>query len=135
MKIILATNQHEMSVAIREKLNCKYTHVVVVDGDNVIEARPEAGVVKTPLKVFKRLYPTYEYREMPGDVNKSRALVGKPYDYKGLLGMGFKVYSIQDPKAYFCCEVVGIAADNVDDSMSHTLLPDDFIELSTAVCV
>ena len=51
MKIILATNDHPMSVAIRNKDGSEYSHVVILEEseNRVIEASPIRGVCYTPL--------------------------------------------------------------------------------------
>lgn len=130
MNIILATNQHPMSIAIRETTHSTFSHVAVMDGDNVIEANPNKGVCSTPFHIFQKFYPLYEIRQMDGDVSKAKELIGQAYDFLGLAGQAYGNREVQDPHKYFCSEVVAVAATGVNSSKGHMLLPDHFIALS-----
>lgn len=129
-----------MSKAIRETVakeypdvDARYSHVAIIDGDNVLEPNPKEGVTLTPLKKFKRIYPIYEIRELPGDISKARARIGKPYDFEGMVGMFINNHDIQRPEADFCSELVGIAADEVDDSEAHKLPTGYFVSITREI--
>ena len=130
--IILATNEHPMSVAIRGKDDSEYSHVVILEKseNRVIEASPKRGVCYTPLKLFLKLYPTHEFREMEGDIELARALIGQEYDFEGLAGQALDRPDYQDPTKTFCSEVVSAAARAINTDYGHRLRPDAFKALS-----
>lgn len=127
IRLILATNEHPMSVMIRTEANSTYSHVAVIDGDVVIEANPVKGVVETPLKLFKRLYPVHEVITVNGSTDRARERIGRAYDFEGLLAIGLnidKYDKVQRPDKDFCSETVAHAMGLPN---GHRMLPDDFL--------
>lgn len=130
MLIILGTNDHPMSIAIRETTNSQYSHVAILDNGEVIEANPVRGVCVTTLKLFNKHYPINTVRQMDGDVDRARALIGKPYDYLGLAGQAYNNNDVQDPHKFLCTELLAVAANGINSLYGHMLKPDHFIALS-----
>lgn len=135
MKIILATNDHPMSIAIRNTDDAEYSHVAVFDEEfnRVIEASPRRGVCFTPLKTFLKLYPIYEVRKLDGDIELARELIGTEYDFEGLAGQALNRPDYHDPDKCFCSKVVAYAATYINTEYGHRLRADAFKALSWPV--
>lgn len=127
IQLILGTNNHPMSVMIRTETKSTYSHVAVVDGNEVIEASPIKGVVKTPIKLFLRMYPVNKTIRVQGEVGKARERIGRAYDFEGLLALGLnidKYDNVQRPDKDFCSEGPAYAMGLPN---GHRMLPDDFL--------
>ena len=130
MIVIFGRNNHWISRLIRWRTNSQWSHVGIIYGDNVIEARGGVGVVLTPIYEFMHRYTATEERELPGDINKALALIGRPFDTMGLWSIFFRIPWLQDAYAYFCSELVAVAADFADDCDAHAVTQEDVYQHS-----
>jgi len=94
----------------------RWSHVALVDGNTVIEARAFAGVVETPLAEFKQRYGDTEmvrlnHPDPLGMVHAVRGQLGKPYDYWAIAGFLFH-RDWQRSHAWFCSELVAWASED-----------------------
>ena len=105
----------------------------IVDGSNVIEARGSVGVVITPIHEFMHRYTRTELRSLAGDVEKAKSLIGKPFDIAGLWGLFFMFPELHCKDAWFCSEIVALAADCFDDDKAFNVTPADVYRNSSAV--
>ena len=108
MRIIFATDNDPLSVAIRTATACPWHHVGAVFDDYVIEAR-FAGVLYTHIDEVKARgeYYIIDYPLDDEDEAKRFALdqVGKEYDFIGLVGFQFRL-GLQDPDKWYCSELI-----------------------------
>jgi hypothetical protein len=134
---------------IKRRTWCEYSHIGIIDGDYVIEAKGMStlhffliffriikndikygGVVKTPITEFKSKYTKTIVREIAGDINKARAMVdNKLFDVDGLVGAWLRI-DIQNSSSYFCCELVSECVDGFDLSYAHKSQPIWFLAFS-----
>jgi hypothetical protein len=124
MLLIFGRNNHWISRLIRWRTKSLWSHVGIIDGDNVIEARGGFGVVLTQMCEFMHRYDYTEIHSLPGDVQKAKKLIGKRFDDKGVWGHMFCVPFIHDLDAWFCSEIVAYAADDIPDNAAHLFNPD-----------
>jgi hypothetical protein len=150
MKTIFGRNNHWISVLIQLRTWGDWSHVGIVDGDQVIEAvgppigeyvkhclfntplvTPH-GVRYTPIEDFKSRYFVTEIRYLPGDIEKARESIGRPFDMRALFG-GFFYQNWQDPDKDCCSEVVARAVTFIDDIFAHKFNPSILYWISSPV--
>lgn len=110
---VLFTRSHALgSVLLRTALWSPWSHCALVDGDTVIEAAAFDGVRASPLADLLAHATKAAMIVLPGEPEKviaaARSQIGKPYDWAGVLGFGFR-RRWQDDDAWFCSELVAWA--------------------------
>lgn len=114
IRLLFCTNPHNpLSWAIRACSWSQWSHVAIVDGDDVVEAVALSGVVVTPLAERQAADPTWQLVDMPCSnaaavIAAARSQLGKPYDYGGVIGVGLH-RDWQDTGKWFCSELVAWA--------------------------
>lgn len=109
--LLFCTNpSNPLSWAIRVGSWSKWSHVALIDGDDVIEAIALDGVVRTPLATRKAQDTRWEVVSLPcadpaAVIAAAATQIGKPYDYTGVLGIGLHRDWQQDD-SWFCSELV-----------------------------
>ena len=112
--LLFCTNPiNPLSWMIRAGSWSKWSHVAIVDGDDVIEAIALDGVVRTPLATRKAKDTAWQIVTLPcadrlAIINAATSQLGKPYDYTGVLGIGFH-RNWQETGHWFCSELVAWA--------------------------
>ena len=111
MKIIFCTSNGISSRIIRGITWSEFSHVAVIDGDEVIEAvYPHVRV--TPLADIIARHSRCAIVEIPCDekaaILAARSQIGKPYDLKGMIGIGIN-RDWQDDGQWWCSELVAWA--------------------------
>jgi len=112
--LLFCTNPHNpLSWMIRAGSWSQWSHVAIIDGDDVIEAVALDGVVVTPLATRQAADPTWQRVTLPcanpeAIIAASRSQLGKPYDYTGVLGIGLH-RDWQETGRWFCSELVAWA--------------------------
>jgi len=149
MKIIFARNKHWISRWIQSETWSRWSHVGIVDGVHVIEAKGIAvwpmllvllglkknsiklgGVVKTPLSEFLIKYKKVQYAYIDGDIEKARALVGiAMFDPWGLIGIYLK-RRIDCHDKFFCAKLVAYCATHYRDRFIHRATAQKILEIS-----
>jgi hypothetical protein len=149
IKIIFARNRYGSSKYIQWVTWSRYSHVVIVDGDEVIHAGEMSvkdlflilfgikknslrlgGVRKMPLSKFLSLYEETRTAYIDGDINIARDMVNKVmYDCWGLVGIRFRCRIDCDDKMT-CSKVVWMVATHCRDSFSHRAEPQRLLEIS-----
>lgn len=111
IRLLFCTNpRNPLSWAIRACTWSRWSHVAVIDGDDVIESVALHGVVRTPLVERQRLDPRWQIVELPcaepqAVLAAARSQVGKPYDYTAVIGLWLhRVW--KDADSWFCSELV-----------------------------
>lgn len=110
---VLFTRSHALgSVLLRTALWSPWSHCAIVDGEEVIEAAAFGGVRVRPLADMLADATKMAILTLPGDpqavIAAARSQIGKPYDWAGVLGFGFR-RRWQDDDAWFCSELVAWA--------------------------
>jgi len=105
---IVRRGEHKTDNAIALLTNSPFSHAALLDAerDQVIEADGKGGVHITPLTEFARasqrvwLLRPFWYTAENGQtaIQKARELVGRKYDYPGLVGLDVK-------DSYYCSEL------------------------------
>lgn len=114
INLLFCTNpRNPLSWVIRAGSWSKWSHVAIIDGDDVIEAVAIDGVVVTPLADRKASDPTWQIVTLPcakpdAVISAARSQLGKPYDYTGVLGIGLH-RDWQQTNRWFCSELVAWA--------------------------
>lgn len=113
----------------------KWTHVAVLDGDNVIEASGRKGkVVQTDLKEFVESYSEIEYRSLPGDISIIRQSIGTEYDYNGIRGF-ILLWIRHDTDKLFCSEKIALASTRATvRDQADKVSPAELYRWSDAIC-
>lgn len=112
VRLLFCTSQKPLSVLIRWVTGSRWSHVALVDGDEVIEAVwPRVRVAR--LSDVLRAYPAHTYADLPcttplGVLLAARSQVGKPYDWTALLGLLLR-RDWQLDRRWFCSELVAWA--------------------------
>ena len=110
---IIFTRSHAIgSLLLRTALWSPWSHCAIVDGEEVIEAAAFGGVRARPLADMLADATKMAFVTLPGDehavIAAARSQIGKPYDWAGVLGFGFR-RRWQDDDAWFCSELVAWA--------------------------
>lgn len=115
MQLIFARSHSPGSLLIRAMTFSKWSHVAMIRGGTVIEARwPRVRI--TTLDAFKSDHSAWEYGALPvGNVDDAWDYaydqIGKPYDVGGLLALPFQQRAWQSDERWFCSELVAAAAN------------------------
>lgn len=110
---VIFTRSHAIgSLLLRTALWSPWSHCAIVDGEEVIEAAAFGGVRARPLTDMLADATKMAFVTLPGDpqavIAAARSQIGKPYDWPGVLGFGFR-RRWQDDDAWFCSELVAWA--------------------------
>lgn len=110
---VVFTRKHALgSILLRAALWSPWSHCAIIDGDEVIEAAAFHGVRARPLEDMLNEASKFAILTLPGDeaavVAAARSQIGKPYDWPGVLGIGFR-RNWQESDAWFCSELVAWA--------------------------
>lgn len=112
VQVVFSRNHTPGSILLRGFLWSPWSHCALVDGDTVIEAAAFHGVRERPLRDFMADATKAAMLELPGDagaiIAAARSQIGKPYDWQGVAGIGFR-RRWQDDDAWFCSELVAWA--------------------------
>lgn len=140
MILIFGRNNHVVSRLIQFRTWEQWSHVGIIHGDQVIEAKgipvieyienkllkkpfyTEHGVVLTPINEFKARYLQTELRYIEGNENKALELLGRPFDMGAIFG-AFLHQEWHDLNADMCVEVIVHAAENIDIQFAHKITP------------
>jgi hypothetical protein len=114
VRVIFSRNHSLPSLFLRAALWSPWSHVALVAGETVIEASSIHGVRERPLADFMADATKVAIIELPGDADRAiaaaRSQIGKPYDWRGILGIGFR-RRWQDQDAWSCSELVAWAIE------------------------
>lgn len=114
INLLFCTNpRNPLSWVIRAGSWSQWSHVAIIDGDDVIEAVALDGVVRTPLATRKTQDKRWEVVRLRCEnpaavIAAASAQIGKPYDYTGVLGVGLH-RDWQQRGSWFCSELVAYA--------------------------
>ena len=109
ISVILCRKHALGTMVLRAFLWSRWSHCAIVDGDHVVEAVFWHGVRRRPLADLLAESSKWVRIELPARNPKAvlaaaRSQIGKPYDWKGVLGIGFR-RRWQDEAAWFCSEL------------------------------
>ena len=112
VKLLFCTSQKIGAVAIRAVTWSKYSHVALLDGDEVIEATWPAVRV-APLAEVIAAHSAHVIVDLPCHspaevIKAARSQVGKPYDLTALFGL-LMHRDWQEEDRWFCSELVAWA--------------------------
>lgn len=114
VRLLFCTNPcNPLSLAIRACTWSHWSHVAIIDGDDVIESVALHGVVRTRLDDRLAVDKLWQIVELPCDDPESvlvaaRSQIGKPYDYTAIIGLWLhRVW--KDADSWFCSELVAWA--------------------------
>ena len=110
-----------MSAVIRAFTFSRWSHVAIIDGDDVIEATALHGVCRTPVVDAINRAKRGEVVEFPA-IDPDRIIaaaagqIGKPYDYTALIGLGLR-RDWQEADSWFCSELVAWAFQHAGEPL------------------
>lgn len=110
VQLLFTTTQQPLSWLIRAGTWSAWSHVALVDGDQVIESVMGRGVRRVPLYAAIRRASRHALVSLPARnpaliVAAAAEQLGKPYDYTAILGLGVR-RDWQQENAWFCSELV-----------------------------
>lgn len=113
VSLLFSTSRHPMSAVIRACTWSSWSHVALVDGDDVIEATAPAGVRRFPVVRAIDHAKRGQIIDLPcrnpdAVLTAAASQIGKPYDYTAVLGLGLR-RDWQEDDAWFCSELVAWA--------------------------
>lgn len=143
LRLLFCTNPiNPFSWVIRAGSWSTWSHVAIVSGDSVIEAVAIDGVSQRALADRKKQDPRWQLVDFAcanpqGVIEAARSQIGKPYDYTGVLGIGFHRNWQQDD-AWFCSELVAWAFQQAGCPLFRTgasrrVTPQDLWMLSPSI--
>lgn len=131
MIIVFGCNRSWISRMIRWRTGSKWSHVAILDTDDVhvIEAKGGFGVLRSDLREFEARYREIEYREIDGDIERAIQLIGKPFDNEGIKGVFFRSFK-HCPDSWFCSELVAHSTSFIPDEFAQYQTPETLYRLS-----
>ena len=122
------------SWAIRLFTWSRWSHVGIIQGENVIEAVAGKGVIITPLSEFKARYSAWEVAHAPvADpeiaYDKALAEVGKGYDYRAIFALIFR-QRWDNKDAWICSELYAHVSGIVRHGRMSRFTPEDAWKIS-----
>lgn len=149
MKIIFGRNSHWISKWIQRETWSRWSHVGIIDGDYVIEAKGISplpmflvllglkknsislgGVIKTPLPEFYQRYNDTKIAYLDGDIEIARRMVGTVmFDPWGMLGLYIKK-RIHCSDKVFCAKMVALCATNYRNRFAYRATSQRILEMS-----
>lgn len=114
IKLLFSTTHYPFSALIRATTWSRWSHVALIDGDQVIEAVALEGVRQGSLSGALSGAREYEVVELPCSdpctvINAARSQLGKPYDWTAIAGLSLH-RDWQEEDSWFCSELVAWAA-------------------------
>lgn len=112
-QLLFTTTNLPLSLLIRARSGGPYSHVALIDGDQVIEAVAGSGVRRAPLQRALERASGAAVMMVPSSnptavLAMARSQIGRPYDWSGIAGLGVN-RDWQEPDAWFCSELVAWA--------------------------
>lgn len=119
--LLFSTSRHPGSAIIRAFTWSSWSHVALIDGDQVIEAAAPHGVRRAPLAPAIEHAHRSAVVSLPcSDPNRiiaaAASQIGKPYDWTAVLGLGLH-RDWQETDAWFCSELVAWAFTRAGESL------------------
>lgn len=113
LQLLFTTTHWPASWLIRAGTWSAWSHVALVDGDQVIESVMGHGVRRVPLysairRASRHTLVSLQARNPALIVSAAAEQIGKPYDYTAILGLGLH-HDWQEDDAWFCSELVAWA--------------------------
>lgn len=112
MIVVFGRSRTLASFAIRLFTWSRWSHVGILDGDNVIEATSRKGVAVTTLEAFMSRYHSTQVAEVPsvdGWCDRLLECIGDGYDWRGIFSLVFRS-KWDDRGKWFCSELVAYAS-------------------------
>jgi uncharacterized protein YycO len=111
--LLFSTTSSPFSWLIRLLTWSRWSHVSIVDGDDVIEAHALHGVIRRPYYEAIETAKRCEFVRLRCDnpqavIEAARSQVGKGYDWTALFGILLR-RNWQDTDSWFCSELVAWA--------------------------
>lgn len=130
MIVIFGRSSHWISRLVRWRTKSQWSHVGIIQGDHVLEARGPVGVQLTPLFQFESRYSVTERRCLPGNEEKAKSKLGARFDVWGLWGIFFRK-QLHHKDKWFCSELVAYASLYFRDDIAHHVTPEHLYWVST----
>lgn len=114
VRVLFSRRRLPGSLAIRLVTWSQWSHVEIIDGDQVIGANMVGGVSLTPLRKRLEVSSLVAVVDFPcadpaAVIAAARSQLGKGYDYFGLLGILARQRNWQSTEDWFCSELVAWA--------------------------
>lgn len=128
-RIIFGKGRALTSYAIRLRYQSRWSHVGIIINGFVHEAVWPEGVIKTPLREFKRRYGKGRWEiatafAASGWEARAQQLLGTPYDLFGAAGIGFGTTKLDDPNKLWCSHHVAIVLGTLRPERLNRLAPE-----------
>lgn len=149
IEIILARSDSSISEFIQRSTWSKWHHIVIVDGDYVIQSvgippfklflvlfgiipnsTKLGGVRRTPLDEFLKQYPDHKRVWIDGDIDIARNMVDKVmYDAWGIVGVKFRrIIDCNDKVS--CSKLVWLCSSVLRDEFAYRATPQEILNIS-----
>ena len=121
ISLLFSTSHHPMSSVIRACTWSSWSHVAIIDGDEVIEAMAPNGVRRFPVVQAIDHAKRAAIVELPcmdhqAVIDAAKSQLGKPYDYTAIVGLGLH-RDWQEDDAWFCSELVAWSFAQAGESL------------------
>lgn len=121
VSLLFSTSSHPMSALIRACTWSSWSHVALIDGDEVIEATAPDGVRRYPVLWAMEHAKRAAIVDLPccdpqAVIAAAASQIGKPYDYGAVVGIGLH-RDWQEDDSWFCSELIAWAFAQAGDSL------------------
>lgn len=121
LSLLFSTSHHPMSAVIRACTWSNWSHVALIDGENVIEATAPAGVRRYPVVLAINHAKRGAIVDLPSRnpqmvIAAAASQIGKPYDYTAILGLGLH-RDWQEDDRWFCSELIAWSFAQAGESL------------------
>lgn len=121
VRLLFSTSRHPGSAIIRAFTWSRWSHVALINGDQVIEAAAPHGVRRAPLAqaiehAHRSAIVSLPCSDPGRIIAAAASQIGKPYDWTAVLGLGLH-RDWQETDAWFCSELVAWAFARAGESL------------------
>ncbi|MEW6612718.1 MAG: YiiX/YebB-like N1pC/P60 family cysteine hydrolase [Pseudomonadota bacterium] len=121
VQLLFTRRRHPGSALIRVATWSRWSHVALVDGDEVIEAAAPHGVRRASVgaaidRAARCALVELPARDPAAVLAAAASQLGKPYDWTAVLGLGLR-RDWQEEDAWFCSELVAWAFQHAGEPL------------------
>jgi len=114
VRLLFSSSKSPLGALICAATWSRWSHVALIDGDEVVEATPFYGVRRIKLadaigQAKEAATVELPAREPQRIIGAARSQLGKPYDWTAVLGLGLR-RDWQGRDAWFCSELIAWSA-------------------------
>lgn len=137
VNLIYSKSNHPISIIIRLVTWSRWSHVGIIDGDHVIEAKGGKGVIRTPIDEFKAAGTDWEIAKAPvlnteSALEEARSYLGAKYDWWAIFGIWLRT-GWDRTEHWVCSELYAQVSKIIRHDRISRFTPEDCWKISITI--